>query len=238
MNEEVYKLYGMPAATRAVIEENLGNRPPEVLWPQMESKTPEQKRTEHVCRLLSYVVKRVVEADEDGIVPFAPVAGESSLADRIHCELETLFPASDIGHVEAEIANELKKNVKGYRRTSGISEWLENVFFQYHCSLYKNRPIFWHIASSQGTSPCAFGALVHYHRFDKNRMAQLRGNTYATPSRPSAARRPSLTRPDGQTPAWTGRHGSRRRRSWTGTSSASRRGGTTVPKADIQTTGS
>ena len=175
LNDEVYKLYRLPFATRTMIEENVGNRPPEVLWPQMQGKSPEQKRTEHVFRLLSYVVKRVVEADEDGIVPFAPVAGDASLSDRVHSELESMLPALDIGHVEAEIANELRTSVKGYRRTSGITEWLDNAFFQFHCSMYKNRPIFWHIASSQGTSACAFSALVHYHRFDKDRMAQLRG---------------------------------------------------------------
>ena len=174
LNDEVYRLYGISNATRAIIDDTLGNRPPEVLWPQMEGKAPEQKRMEHVFRLLSYVVRQVVDADEDGIVPFGLVAGEASLSDRVHRELEALFPALDIGHVEAEIANELKKNVKGYRRTNGISEWLENAFFDFHCSLYKKRPIVWHIASSQGTSPCAFGVLVHYHRFDKNRMAQLR----------------------------------------------------------------
>ena len=175
LNDEVYKLYGLSFATRTMIEENVGNRPPEVLWPQMEGRSPEQKRMEHVFRLLSYVVKRVVEADEDGIVPSASVAGEASLSDRVHGELEAILPALDIGHVEAEIANELRTSVKGYRRTSGIAEWLENAYFQFHCSLYKNRPIIWHIASSQGASHCAFGALVHYHRFDKNRMAQLRG---------------------------------------------------------------
>ena len=174
LNDEVYKLYQIPAATRAVIEEDVGNRPLEVIWPQMVGRTPEQKRMEHVFRLLSYVVKRVVEADEDGIVPTMPVAGETSLADRVHGQLETLFPTLDVGHVEAEIANELKAGVKGYRRSAGIAEWLENAFFQFHCSMYKSRPIIWHIASSHGTSPCAFGALVHYHRFDKNRMAQLR----------------------------------------------------------------
>lgn len=175
LNDEVYKLYSIPDSTRTIIEETLGERRPEVLWPQMEGKAPEQKRMEHVFRLLSYAVKRVVEADEDGIVPFAPVAGEASLADRVLRELEALFPALDVGHVEAELANELKKNVKGYRRTSGIAEWLEDAFFHFHCSMYKKRPIFWHIASRQGTSPCVFSALVHYHRFDKNRMAQLRG---------------------------------------------------------------
>ena len=175
LNDETYSLYGISDATRATVEDTLGNRPLEVVWPQMEGKTPQQKRMEHVFRLLSYVVKRVVEADEDGIVPLATFAGDASLSDRVHSELESMFPALDIGHVEAEIANELRTSVKGYRRTSGITEWLENAFFQFHCSMYKNRPIFWHIASSQGTSPCAFSALVHYHRFDKNRMAQLRG---------------------------------------------------------------
>ena len=175
LNDEVYQLYQIPAATRAAIEENLGNRPQEAIWPQMAGKSPEQKRMEHVFRLLSYVVKRVVEADEDGIVPIMPVAGEESLADRVHRQLETLFPSLDVGHVEAELVNQLKTSVKGYRRTSGIAEWLENAFFQFHCSMYKNRPVCWHIASGQGTSPCAFSALVDYHRFDKNRMAQLRG---------------------------------------------------------------
>ena len=175
LNDETYTLYGISDATRGTIEDTLGDRPLEVLWPQMEGKAPEQKRMEHVFRLLSYIVKRVVEADEDGIVPVMSVAGETSLADRVHHQLEILFPTLDVGHVEAEIANELKASAKGYRRTTGIAEWLESAFFQFHCSMYKNRPIFWHIASRQGTSPCAFSALVHYHRFDKNRMAQLRG---------------------------------------------------------------
>jgi hypothetical protein len=41
--------------------------------------------------------------------------------------------------------------------------------------MYKNRPIFWHISSKQGKASAAFSALVHYHRFDKDRMAKLRG---------------------------------------------------------------
>ena len=200
LDDDVYKLYDIPDSTRAVIEGSLGERPYEVLWSQMEGKTADQKRMEHVFRLLSYVVKRVVEADEDGIVPFVPVAGEASLADRVHRRLEDLFPGLDIGHVEAEIANELKRNVKGYRRTGGIADWLENVFFQFHCTLYRSRPIFWHIASSQGTSSCAFGALVHYHRFDKNRMAQLRGQ-YLRDAIETFRREAALADKDGRTDA-------------------------------------
>ena len=93
INNEVYKLYGIPDDTRTIIEETLGERPPEVLWPQMERKTAEQKRMEHVWRLLSYVVKRVVEADADGLVPFAPLSGETSLLDRGTGSWRRCFPS-------------------------------------------------------------------------------------------------------------------------------------------------
>ena len=125
INDEVYRLYGIPDSTRAIIEDILGGRPRELLWQQTRGKIVDQKRMEHVFRLLSYVVKRVVEEDEDGIVPYSAVAGEPSLADRVHGKLQALFPMLNIGNVEAEIANELKTNIIGYRRTSGIAEWLE-----------------------------------------------------------------------------------------------------------------
>jgi hypothetical protein len=122
------------------------------------------------------VVKRVVEADEDGIVPFIPASGESALIDRVRAELAALFSEQDINQVEVDITNELKRKVKGYRRVTSIGEWLEDVFFDYHKSLYKKRPTIWHIASSQGRGDCAFGALVHYHKFDRDRLAKLRGS--------------------------------------------------------------
>jgi hypothetical protein len=174
LNASVYKLYGMPEASQRMIIATLGERPTEVLWPQMQGKSADQKRLEHVWRLLSYAVKRVIESDEDGIVAFGHVAGEHSLLERVRAELESRFPGLDSVQVETEIVNELKKSVKGYLHSNSLAEWLDNVYFDYHISLYKSRPIFWHIASNQGTSPFAFGALVHYHKFDRNRMAKLR----------------------------------------------------------------
>lgn len=175
LNDIVFRLYGVPDTARHLIEEALGSQPAETVWPQMQGKTQEQKRVEHIWRLLSYVMKRIVEADDDGIVPFLQVSDEIPLMDRIHAELARLFSGWDVNAAEAEINNELKQKAKGYDRVDNIQEWLENVFFAYHTSLYKNRPIFWHIASSQGKKPAAFAALVHYHRFDKDQMAKLRG---------------------------------------------------------------
>jgi len=175
LNDSSYAAYGIPAVTRKEIEEDMGSRPPEVIWPQMEGKTPDQKRMEHVWRLLSFAVKLVVEADDDGLVPLLPVPGEMPLLDRVHAELARLFPARDVNEVEVEIVNELKRKVKGYDRVDSIQEWLENQYFDYHVSLYRSRPIYWHISSRQDKGPAAFSALVHYHRFDKDRMAKLRG---------------------------------------------------------------
>ncbi|MEA3275318.1 MAG: hypothetical protein U9Q81_08550, partial [Pseudomonadota bacterium] len=126
--------------------------------------------------LLSYAVKRVIEADEDGIVPFHSAGGEPPLLDRARRELAALFPDQDSNQIEVDITNELKRKVKGYRSVQGIGEWLEDVYFDYHASLYKKRPILWHIASSQGRGACAFGALVHYHKLDHDRLAKLRGS--------------------------------------------------------------
>lgn len=176
IDAEVFALYQVSAAAQTSIREALRDRPGEVLWPQMEGKIAEQKRMEHVWRLLSFAVKRVIDADEDGVVPFGSAGGDAPLIDRVRHELAALFPGRDEGQLEAEIANELKRGAKGYRKCASLEDWLANAFFEYHASLYKSRPIYWHVASAQGTAPFAFGALVHYHRFDKNRLAKLRAS--------------------------------------------------------------
>lgn len=198
LNELVYRFYGVPDAAKQLVSDALGPQPLETVWPQMQGKTQEQKRMEHVWRLLSYLVKRVVEDDEDGIVPFLQVSDETPLLDRVRFELAKLFPDRDVNTVEAEINNELKQKVKGYDRVANIQEWLENVFFAYHVSLYKSRPIFWHIASSQGKKPASFAALVHYHRFDRDRMAKLRG-TYLREAMDVFRREAAQAAKDGRT---------------------------------------
>lgn len=176
LNKKVYELYGIAVTTRVIIEDTLGAPPAEVLWPQMEGKSVDQKRMEHVWRLLSYAVKRVVDADEDGIVPYEAIAGKEALIDRVRGELAILFPDHDASKIEVEIVNELKARVTGYRTVASIEQWIEDVYFEFHSSLYKNRPIIWHITSKPGRGPQAFGALCHYHKFDGNRIAKLRGS--------------------------------------------------------------
>jgi hypothetical protein len=170
----VASAYGLSGESKKALSEILGPQPPERVWPFAQSMSRDQKRMEHVWRLLSYAVRRVIEGDNDGIVPFNRSTGETPLSDRVRYELAAHFPGRDESQLEVEIVNELKRSVKGYRKCASLDDWLANVFFEYHASLYKSRPIFWHIASAQGTTPFAFGAIVHYHRFDKNGMAKLR----------------------------------------------------------------
>lgn len=174
LNEAVYRLYGVNDALRARIEPTIGERPPEVVWPQMEGRTVEQKRMEHVCRLLSYTVKCVVEEDDDGLVSLQSVAQELPLLERVRAKLATFFPEQDPHTLEIEIVNELKKRVKGYRRTEALQEWLTDAFFDFHCDLYQQRPILWNLASSQDSADPAFSVIVHYHRFDYDLLAKLR----------------------------------------------------------------
>lgn len=176
LNDEVNKIYGVTGRERSGSEYKLKHQPDEVIWKELEKSDADQKRMEHVWRLLSYFVKRVVAEDEDGIVPFASTSEEPSLLERIHDKIEQLFPHQAGTQTEAQIVNELKRRVKGYRRLESIAAWLEDAFFDYHVSLYERRPVIWHVASCPtGEGAAAFGALIDYHRFDRNNMAKLRG---------------------------------------------------------------
>ena len=174
LNDAVYRLYGVNGALRAKIQAMITERPPEIVWPQMEGKTSDQKRMEHVCRLLSYTVKCVVEEDDDGLVSLQSVAQERPLLERVRAKLVSFFPEQDPHALEIELVNELKKRVKGYARAESLQEWLTDRFFDFHCGLYQQRPILWHLASSQESAEPAFSVIVHYHHFDHDRLAKLR----------------------------------------------------------------
>jgi hypothetical protein len=174
LNDAVYKLYGVNDAIRRKIETAIGPRPPEIIWPQMEGKSIEQKRLEHVNRLLTYLVKRIVDADNDGLVCLQAVAQERPLQDRLREELHRSFPHQDPSALETEVVNELKKKVKGCRRVETLNEWLNDAFFEIHANLYQQRPLLWHLASSQTRSVPAFSVVVHAHKFDGDALAKLR----------------------------------------------------------------
>jgi hypothetical protein len=175
INDAVYRLYGVSERLLPKLKSAIGKRPPEIVWPQMEGKDRDQKRREHVDRLLCYLVKRIVEADEDGLVCFESVAHEPPLLARLRKELCACFPQQDPSTLETEVVNELKKKTKGYRRAETLTEWLQDAFFDTHSSLYQQRPLIWHLASNQTRRVPAIGVLVHAHKFNADALAKLRG---------------------------------------------------------------
>ena len=174
LNDEVYRLYGVNAELRTKIEVAIGERPPELVWPQMEGKDTDQKRREHVDRLLTYLVKQILEEDEDHLVCLQRVAHEPPLLERLREKLASCFPRQDPSALETEVVNELKKKTKGYHRAESLAEWLHDVFFESHNALYQQRPILWHLASSQTRTEAGFACIVHAHHFDADALAKLR----------------------------------------------------------------
>lgn len=175
LNDAVYRLYGVNDKLKTKLEAAIGKRPPEIVWPQMENKDRDQKRREHVDRLLCYLIKRIVEADADGLVCYESVAHEPPLLARLRKELSACFPQQDPSTLEIEVVNELKKKTKGYRRAESLTEWLQDAFFDTHTSLYQQRPLIWHLASNQVRRVPAIGVLVHAHKFNADALAKLRG---------------------------------------------------------------
>ncbi|MFY9826547.1 MAG: hypothetical protein WAM82_34615, partial [Thermoanaerobaculia bacterium] len=175
LDAATFDAFGVSHETCELILRDLGSRPPELIWPQMEGKSAEQKRMEHVWRLLSFCLKGVIEGDDDGIVPLVKCSNEAVLEERVLAELGKIAGTDRLHELEGEIASELRKRVPGYKRADAIGDWLTNVYFEYHVRLYKKRPIYWHLASSQQTDP-AFGVIVHYHRFGKDALRKLHGS--------------------------------------------------------------
>ena len=132
---------------------------------------------EHVWRLLPYVVKRVVETDADGIVPFM-----GTYLARRRCWSADIRNSQHFSRAMTSTRLKLRSptnsscKVKGYKRTNSIREWLVDVFFDYHVALYKHRPIIRHTSSKPDRGEATFAALIHYHKFDKDRIAKLRSS--------------------------------------------------------------
>jgi len=162
IDEAVYDLYEISPADRALIEHELGDRPPELVWPQLERKSDEEKRREHVRRFFSYYARRAVRQDEDGIVPLAGCAArEPYLVVRVRAQLEAQFGPA--------VAYQLEQDGAAYLGRP-VEEWLHRYFFaRFHVRLYKKRPILWHLTSPKRY----FAVMVDYHRLTRDTLPKV-----------------------------------------------------------------
>jgi len=162
IDEEVYRIYGISDEDKSIIKRDL--KLAEVNGSHINITSV----NEHVERLLSYYVKKAIESDEDGIVPLDEMFPDN-LTNKVRQRIAEDFGTDQVDRIEQELYQLLGKTLK---------EWLAQEYFDFHVSLYKNRPIFWQLASyGHGRSrspPGVFSCLVHYHRLTRDTIPKIR----------------------------------------------------------------
>ena len=165
IDDEVYNIYGVPQEDGKLIETELGIEPD-----QAEAVHAEEKIQDHIKRLISFYVKRVVESDEDGIVPLDESHDDCLLAQVLQ-QLALDFGKDRVASIEEEFEKVAGKSLK---------EWLQEDYFSYHVSLYKRRPTLWKLTSENFSSNKgeAFSCFLHYHRLTRNTIPKVRAWPY------------------------------------------------------------
>ena len=164
---EVYRIYKISKEDINLIERELGLQGN--IAGNEETQTVDNAQIiEHIERMLSYFVKRAMESDEDGIVPFEEMFPDN-LTNKVRELIAENFGADQVDRVEQELYQLLGVTLK---------EWLAQRYFDFHVSLYKNRPIFWQLASyrygrSRGP-PGIFSCFIHYHRLTRDTIPKIR----------------------------------------------------------------
>lgn len=166
IDEEIYGIYEITAEDRALIEREL------TVHQDLRSK--ELPRTisvrEHIERLISCYVTKAIESDEDGIVPLNEMFPDN-LFKKVRELIAQDLGKSKVDEVELEILEILGKPLK---------QWLAEDYFGFHVSLYRRRPIFWHLTSSNFArargSTGAFNCFLRYHKLDRDTIPKARMN--------------------------------------------------------------
>ena len=106
--------------------------------------------------------------DDDGIVCIPAVRGEQPAAVRLQRVLAHAFGDDWSAHKQAELLE--ATGCKGWT----LDRWLSEKFFQQHCNVFQQRPFIWHIWD--GLKKGGFGALVNYHKLNRNLLETLAYN--------------------------------------------------------------
>jgi len=176
IEKEVYRLYEISEEDRKLIEQELALRRGETFFivenEQTEERSEEEQREEtlnteakiidHVVRLISFYIKKSIESDPDGIVPLP------KLVDQVRKNL-----AEDFGNDQVDVKEREMQEILG----KSLEDWVATEYFDFHVNLYKRRPIFWHIASSNfattRTSKGTINIFLHYHKLDRDTIPKI-----------------------------------------------------------------
>ena len=162
IEETLYSLYSIPNVDQIQIQKLLSRRPAIVVWPHAEGLTSKQKASEHVARLISYLLLQIIRNDSDGIIPLTEGTGHSTVLDGIQNSLERQFGESTAYQFESDAAAYLGR---------ALSEWLVKIFWKdYHLKWYKNRPILWQLCSPKGNFSC----FIYIHKLTRETLPRVR----------------------------------------------------------------
>ncbi len=129
---------------------------------------PTEDFDEMVKDLLLHLAIRLINEDEDGIVPLYGVEGESDLLTRIEREFERLFGEYATERL-AEIDQVLGSRTADQEAYPNLRQWLENELFEYHISTFSRKPILWKVTTERLVSDPemeGFACLIDYHKLD------------------------------------------------------------------------
>ena len=160
IDEAFYDLYEISVEDQSLIKRELDDRPPELIWPQMGSKSNKEKRREHVRRLLSYFLMEPLTEKRDGIIPLTPGTGHPTALDVVRAGLEAAFGVGAAFQMETDIRKELGREIK---------TWLNRDYWKWHIKLYKRRPMIWHLASPGNHFAC----FLHIHKLDGDTLRKV-----------------------------------------------------------------
>jgi hypothetical protein len=133
----------------------LGYRWPAELDAEMEL-APEMREVLAKCKDFDGLV------DDDGIVCIPAIRGEKAAVDR----LEAILHAAYGDEWSATVLNNLLKSVK----STNLTTWLRDKFFEQHSKLFQHRPFIWQIWDGLADG---FSALVNYHTLDYKGLERL-----------------------------------------------------------------
>jgi hypothetical protein len=177
IDEEIYRIYEISEEDKKLIEREFALSRGEFSLSQegaldidkeKQSEIPvdvEGETTDHVARLVSFYIKNALEMDPDGIIPLHQIVGE------VRKSLVKDFGAAQIDLKEKEIEEIFGKS---------LEDWIATDYFDFHVNLYKRRPIFWHLTSSNFSrtrgSKGSFNIFIHYHKLDRDIIPKIQVN--------------------------------------------------------------
>lgn len=169
IDKEVYGLYGVSSEEKRLIEHELELQQIGDTDVKSEVKLIENvDLAEHAKRLISFYIKKIVETNSDGIIPLT-LNSSGNTFGRIREYWKNDFGEENIDTIEKELLSILGKP---------FEEWILEDYFDFHITVYRNRPIYWHITSrnfnSQRRCLGAFNCLVNYHKLDKDSIPKIR----------------------------------------------------------------